>query len=152
MGRYFEDFSVGERFESGTVTLSEADIIAFARDYDPQLFHLDPVAAKLTPFGGLIASGWHTAALSMRLIVQGGLIGEYGGVGLGIDKLRWLRPAYPGDTLRVVVTVASLRPTSDGRGGIAYLDTTMRNQKDEEIMTYSSIVMIPRRPPPAQAA
>src|ERR1700682_2931930 len=106
--RYFEDWKVGERLVTSSRTLQEAEIVAFAREYDPQDFHLDPEAAKNSPFGRLVASGWQTTALTMRLIVESGIFGRHGGIGLGVDELRWLQTVYPGGTLRAVFRVERL--------------------------------------------
>ena len=101
MRRYFEDFSVGETWTSKSVVMSEADIIRYASEYDPQPIHTDPEKAAQGRFGSVIASGWQIAALSMRLFVESGGYGETPMVGMGIDELRWRRPVKPGDTLRV---------------------------------------------------
>ena len=97
---YLEDFSVGQIFQSGTISVSADEIKAFASQFDPQPFHLDETAAKATFFGGLVASGWHTAALTMRLIVDSELKIAGGSIGAGAEELRWPRPVRPGDTLR----------------------------------------------------
>ena len=107
--RYLEDLHVGDRFESDAFEVTEEGIIAFARQFDPQPFHLDVQAAEQSVFRGLVASGWHTAAMSMRLFVTGGLKLAGGSVGLGVDELRWPRPVKPGDTLRL----GSLDPRRD---------------------------------------
>lgn len=99
--RYFDEFVIGDTFESAEFTLSEKESTAFAHLYDPQPFHLDADAAKSSPFGELVASGWHTAAITMRLVVESGLLRATGVIGTGIDDLRWLAPVFPGDTLRV---------------------------------------------------
>ena len=144
--RYFEDWKVGERLETGSRTLGEAEIVAFAREYDPQPFHVDPEAAKRSPFGRLVASGWQTTALTMRLIVESGIFGARGGIGLGVDELRWLKPVYPGDTLRVVSEVESMRGNPDKPSGICRFKLTTLNQDDVPVMTHVAIVLVPRRP------
>jgi acyl dehydratase len=107
----FADLAVGQGFRSGAHTVTEAEIMEFARQFDPQPFHLDHAAAAAGPFGGLAASGWHTVALTMRLLVDGGLRLEGGIVGAGVDELRWLRPVRPGDTLHVESEILELIPS-----------------------------------------
>jgi acyl dehydratase len=104
--RYFEDYLPGTTYDCGTVSVSEAQILAFAREFDPQPMHVDVDAAARGPFGGVIASGWHTAALVMRQLVDHFLSAEAGLASPGIDELRWPSPVRPGDTLRVRATVA----------------------------------------------
>jgi acyl dehydratase len=107
--RYFEDYVPGAVVDCGTFSLSEADIIAFARQYDPQPFHVDPVAAKSGPFGGLIASGWHTTSMMMRHLVDYYVSPESSIGSPGVDDIRWPRPVRPGDTLHVRATVVEAR-------------------------------------------
>ncbi|HEY0935783.1 MAG TPA: MaoC family dehydratase [Trebonia sp.] len=107
--RYFEDYVPGLTLDCGTFTLSETQIIAFARDYDPQPFHIDPAAAKDGPFGGLIASGWHTASMMMRHLVDYYVSPESSIGSPGVDEIRWPRPVRPGDPLQVTVTVLEAR-------------------------------------------
>ena len=144
--RYFEDWKVGERLVTSSRTLQEAEIIKFAREYDPQDFHLDPEAAKNSPFGRLVASGWQTTALTMRLIVESGIFGRRGGVGLGVDELRWLKPVYPGDTLHVVSEVESMRANPEKPSGICRFKLTTLNQDEVAVMTHVAIVLVPKRP------
>jgi acyl dehydratase len=144
--RYFEDWTVGERLETASFTLSEERIVAFAREYDPQPFHLDPAAASKTIFGRLIASGWQTAAVTMRLIVESGVFGSHGGIGLGVDGLRWLKPVFANDTLRVEVEVTRTRANPDKPSGIAHFAMTTFNQDGDPVMTQTAIVMLQRRP------
>jgi acyl dehydratase len=109
---YWEDFTPGRVFETATRTLSEEDIVRFAREYDPQSYHTDAEAARSSPFGGLIASGWQTAAVGMRLMCDGYLL-ESSCVGSpGLDELRWLKPVRPGDTLRLRTTVIEATPSA----------------------------------------
>ena len=145
MERYFEDWVVGERMETGAKTLSEAEIVAFAREFDPQPFHLDPEAAKASHFRGLVASGWHTTAITMRLIVDSGIFGTKGGVGLGVDELRWLKPVFPGDTLHVACEVASARANPEKRSGVCHFKLTTINQDGEPVMSHTAIVLVPKR-------
>jgi acyl dehydratase len=108
---YFEDFEAGKVYELGSRTVTEEDIVAFARQFDPQSFHVDPEAAAESHFGGLIASGWHTGAMWMRLYVDA-LLGSASGMGSpGVEELRWLAPVRPGDTLRATLTVLEATPS-----------------------------------------
>ena len=107
--RHFEDFVPGEVSEFGPIAIDEADVVAFARRYDPQPVHIDPDAAAAGPFGGLIASGWHTASLVMRILVEHYLARGAALASPGVDELRWLQPVRPGDVLRVRVTVLEAR-------------------------------------------
>ena len=114
-GRYFEDYRAGEVIELGSRTVSAEEIIAFARQFDPQPFHVDPERARLTPFGGLVASGWHTAAMFMRLSVDGHQSAQAGSIGSpGVDEIKWLRPVRPGDTLTGRTTVLETMPRRAG--------------------------------------
>jgi acyl dehydratase len=143
--RYFEDWTVGDRLESGTVEVSEAAIVAFAREYDPQDFHLDAEAARHTFFGRLSASGWQTAGYAMRLLVQSGALGP-GSVGVGVDGLRWLRPVYPGDTLHIVVECTHLRPSTRKPSGLVQFKIETYNAHGEEVMRHTAMALVPRRP------
>ncbi|WP_448203192.1 MaoC family dehydratase [Azospirillum sp. sgz302134] len=144
--RYLDDLTPGDRFPGGPVTVAEEDIIAFARQFDPQVFHLDAEAAKDTVFGGLAASGWHTAGLTMRMIVtgEGRLAGGF--VGMGVEEVRWPKATRPGDTLRIESEVLEVRP-SDKRPdrGIARVRTTTFNQKDEVVQVMTANLLVPRR-------
>ena len=106
---YFEDYLLGTTYECGSVSIDRASIVAFAKEFDPQPLHVDPVAAAAGPYGGLIASGWHTAALVMRLLVENYLAAESSLGSVGLDELRWPNPVRPGDTLRVRATVVESR-------------------------------------------
>ncbi len=110
--RYFEDYLAGHVHQFGSVTVSEAEIVEFARRYDPQPFHVDPEAARQTQFGGLIASGWHTAGLMMRMVVDHYLSHVASLASPGLDELRWTQPVRPGDTLSVRATVLETRPSA----------------------------------------
>ena len=144
---YFEDFSVGRVFDSGTRQLSEQDILGFAREYDPQYFHTDPEAAKQSIFGGLIASGWQTVGVCMRLMCDSYLL-ETSSLGSpGVDAVRWVKPVYPGDTLRIRTTVIAAKPSSSKPDrGIATMRCEVFNQKDELVMHMQSMQMMGRRP------
>lgn len=134
--RYFEDYTPGLAVDCGTFTLSEEEIISFAKDYDPQPFHVDPVAAAAGPVGGLIASGWHTTSMMMRLLVDHFISGDTGLGAAGIDEIRWPRPVRPGDTLRVVATVLGARRSqSKPDRGIVTSAMEITNQHGETVMT-----------------
>lgn len=145
--RYFEDFSEGETFASASAALSEAEIIAFARDNDPQPFHLDPEAARESPFGGLIASGFQTMGLAFRLFYQDGHIAACSLGSPGMDKIRWHRPVRPGDALRSAVELRELRPSeSKPDRGYGTFSSTVLNQDDEIVMSFTFTLIMRRRP------
>jgi acyl dehydratase len=142
---YFDDLQVGQRFRSGSHALDEAQIRAFARQFDPQPFHLDDEVAKSTMFGGLVASGWHTASITMRLLVEGGapIAGIIGAGG----EIRWPRPARPGDVLQVeseVLEVTPLRSRLDS--GAVTVRSETHNQRGEVVQILTAKVVVPRRP------
>ncbi len=145
--RYFEDFSVGERFESEARRLEEEDILAFARDFDPQFFHADPERAAASHFGGLIASGLHTLSVSMGQFFRLRLLEDANLSSPGIDELRWLRPVRPGDAIRQKVEVLECRPSRSkpDRGLIVMRHDTV-NQRDEVVMTFTCMHLLLRRP------
>jgi acyl dehydratase len=151
--RAFEDFRVGLRFRSPrAAALDAARIASFAAEFDPQPQHLDERAARETPFGGLVASGWHTAALAMRLIVDSdlGLCGR--GAGLAVESMSWRRPVRAGDALRLEGEVTETRPSrSHPDSGIVKFRVTVFNQRDEVVMEASHVVLVARRAvwPPA---
>jgi len=148
--RVFEDFNAGDRFRSEPSEVTEKQIIEFAREFDPQSFHLDPAAAKQTMFKGLIASGWHTAAISMRLFIQRLNFAE-GAIGLGVDELRWPNPVRPGDILRVDTEIVDLRPSrSKPDCGIARIRNVTTNQRGEVVQTMFASALVPRRGPDNQ--
>lgn len=136
MTTFFEDFEIGHTHELGEVEVTEADIIDFATRYDPQPFHLDPEAAKDSPFAGLIASGWHTSALYMRLLADGLLNGSSSQGASGIEELRWLAPVRPGDVLRGRYTVENATPSAKkpNRGTIHFF-SEMVNQDDVVVLS-----------------
>jgi acyl dehydratase len=145
---YLEDLAVGQRYVGGTASLDLEAIKAFAAAFDPQPFHLDEVAARTSLFGRLVASGWHTMALTMRLLVEGEFRSLWGLVGLGADELRWPRPVYPGDVLSVEWEVLEVRPSgSRSDRGTARLRVTTRNQRGEVVLTLITTILVPRRPP-----
>ena len=142
--RYFDDINAGDRFLSEPLTVTEQQIIEFAREFDPQSFHLDPAVAERTMFEGLIASGWHTAAISMRLFVQTMNFAE-GAIGLGVDELRWPNPVRPGDVLRVETEIIDLRASrSKPDCGIARIRNVTTNQRGEVVQTMFASALIPR--------
>jgi acyl dehydratase len=146
---YFEDFIPGREFRTDGVTVTEAQILDFALAFDPQPFHLDVEAAKQTIFGGLIASGFHTMALTFRLFAQTRALAACSLGSPGADELRWLRPVRPGDTLRAVVRVVEQRPsTSKPDRGIVRLQWTTLNQGGEPVLTMTSMQLVRRRPAP----
>ena len=145
--RYLEDFAVGQTFQSGSITVNAAEIKAFASQFDPQPFHLDEKAAAATFFGGLVASGWHTAALTMRLIVDSEPKIAGGSIGAGAEELKWPRPVRPGDTLHAVSEVLDVRPSkSRPDQGIVKMRTQTLNQDDQPVMIFVANMLVPRRP------
>lgn len=143
--QYLEDFSVGQTFTSGTHALDAAQIKAFAAQFDPQPFHLDEAAGSRSFFGGLVASGWHTAALTMRLLVGSGLEIEGGLIGAG-GELRWLRATRPDDVLQVFSEVVAIKPPRPGtRHGLIALRSETRNQHGEVLQVMTSSVLAPCR-------
>lgn len=143
---YLDDLQSGQRFITGGITLTEAEIIDFAWRYDPQSFHLDVNAAAESPFGGLIASGFQSLALCFRLFIQGGVLAESSLGSPGIDELRWLAPVRPGDTLHSVVDVLEVRPSaSKPDRGIVRMKYQAINQRDEAVLTFIVNHLIKRR-------
>ena len=143
---YLEDLHVGQRFSSGTHALDEDQVIAFASQFDPQPFHLDAAAAGAMFFGGLVASGWHTAAITMRLLVLGGVPIARGLIGVGAE-LSWPRPTRPGDVLRVESEVVEISPSrSRPDRGMVKVRSETRNQRDEVVQVLEARMMVPRRP------
>ena len=134
--RYFEDYVPGLTVDCGSFSISQAEIIAFAQVYDPQPFHLDPVAAAKSPVGGLIASGWQTTSMTMRLLVEHFISGETGLGAAGIDEIRWPRPVRPGDRLHVRGTVLEARRSqSKPDRGIVQSLVEVTNQDGATVMT-----------------
>jgi acyl dehydratase len=146
--RYFEDYVPGLVRELGPTVVDEAEIVEFARRYDPQPIHTDPQWARTGPFGGLIASGWYTAAITMRLLVDQYLPSATVSLGSpGIEELRWLRPVRPGDELRVRVTVIEARPSrSKPDRGLLRSRIEVLDAGGSAVMTLTALNMIRRRP------
>jgi len=149
--RYFEDFAVGDEFELGSRSLSQDEIIAFAREYDPQPFHVDPEAAKSGPFGTLIASGWQTVGIFMSLLVHS-LINETVSLGSpGIEGIKWLKPVKAGDRLTGRVRVYEATPSkSRSDRGILKTEGQLTNQDGALVMTLRAVNFFGRRPAPGR--
>jgi acyl dehydratase len=143
---YLDDLRIGQQFVSQSHEIDEDQIIRFAREFDPQPFHLDEAAAKRTAFGGLVASGWHTAALTMRLLVEGGAPIAGGMVGAG-GEITWLKPTRPGDTLQVYSEVVEIIPSrSRPDRGIVTIRMETRNQHGDVLQLFVGKLVVPRRP------
>ena len=147
-GLWFEDYAAGNVYEMGPAVVEEAEILDFARRYDPQPFHTDPSIGAASPYGGLIASGWHVCAVMMRMLVDG-VISRNASLGSpGMDRIRWVKPVRPGDALRCQVEVTgSRRSKSRPDRGIISMDMTMLNQNGEVVMTCSGSGLYRLRPP-----
>jgi len=147
-GLFLEDLHVGQRFSSHSHTIDEAQIKAFATQFDPQPFHLDGEAAKATLFGGLAASGWHTAAITMKLLVESGLPLAAGIIGSG-GEVSWPKPTRPGDTLTVISEVEEITPSrSRPERGMVRVRSETRNQHGEIVQTLIAKLVVPRRAAP----
>ena len=145
-GRYLDDFAVGQMFGSGRLRIDKEQIFAFAAEFDPQPFHLDEAAARDSIFGGLAASGWHTAAVTMRLLLGSELKPAGGIIGAGLDECRWPRPVRPGDELRIECEVIEVRPSkSRPEQGLIKLRTTTLNQDDEPVLMHVVNLVVLRR-------
>jgi len=145
--RYFEDFKVGDRFTSGGMTVTETDIIAFARQWDPQPFHVDAEFASRSTFGGLIASGLHTMAVTLRLWLDQGVLRACSLGSPGLGEVQFVRPVRPGDTLRVLTDIVELRPSgSRSDRGIARIRQVTINQHGEQVMEQETTVFLKKRP------
>jgi len=142
---YFDDFQVGQRFGSETHALDEAQIKAFAAQFDPQPFHLDEAAAAGSLFGGLAASGWHTAAITMRLLVRSGLPVSGGIIGAG-GEISWPRPTRPGDVLSVESEIVAITPSrSRPDRGMVSVRSETKNQRGEIVQVLLAKLVVPRR-------
>ena len=148
-GKYFlEDFAVGQVFATGKLQVDTDQIKSFAKQFDPQPYHLDEEAAEKSPFRGLAASGWHTAALTMRLLVEGDFKPAGGILGVGFDTLSWPKPVRPGDELYAKSEILEVRPSKSrpDRGTIR-VRTTTYNQNDEPVQEFTGNLLVPRRNP-----
>ena len=146
---FYDDLHVGQRFESAAALIARDRFVAFATEFDPQPQHLDEEQAKATQFGGLVASGWHTASLTMRLQTDA-LFGRFPGGALGaqVDNLAWRRPVHPGDTLRAIIEVMAMRLSqSRPENGLVTFRTTTVDQHDRPVLEMTAAVMVPRRVP-----
>ncbi|MBZ6377229.1 acyl dehydratase [Pacificimonas flava] len=146
--KYLEDMVVGTKASFGSYEVTREEVIDFASKYDPQPFHLDDEAAAQTHFGRISASGWHTCAMTMRMMVENLKDQKHAGLGSpGVDGIRWLKPVYPGDTLRVETVLQDIRPSrSRPEMGSIHSDVTVFNQKDEPVMTWKSVGLMRTRP------
>lgn len=145
MPRYYEDMTVGDRFETGAYEMTAEEIVNFASRYDPQPLHVDEAAARESVFGGLIASGWHTASACMRLLVDD-LHDEAWVAARGLDRLRWIRPVRPGDVLSVAVEVVGKDPEPGPAGvGEVNLDVTGTNAAGEAVVNWVALSLVERR-------
>lgn len=141
-----EDLAVGQTFTAGPRTVTEAEIIAFAQQFDPQDFHTDPVKAQDTPFGKLVASGWHTAAMTMRMILDATPKMKGGMIGRAVEKMGWPRPVYPGDTLSLVIEILELRSSERAPDrGTMRTKNTVTNQNGEKVLEMETVIFVPRR-------
>ena len=143
--RYFDDFAVGQRFETGTYTLDSEELSEFARRYDPQPFHLDPDAATRSVFRGIAASGWHTAALTIKLLVESDLAIAGGIVGRVIETLEWPRPVRAGDTLMVRSEVLDVSPSRGRPGGKVRMRSETLNQEGQVVQAMKALLLVPSR-------
>jgi acyl dehydratase len=147
MGRYFEEFTAGSEIVSGGQTLTLDSMIAFAALYDPQSFHIDVEAAKTSPYGGLIASGFQTLAIGFRLFLDTAVLAGTSFGSNAVDELRWLQPVRPGDTLHTIARVIDARPSaSKPDRGIVRAAFRVLNQQDEDVLTFLTTVFVARRP------
>ena len=145
--RYLEDFAAGQTFTSGRVRVDAERIKKFAAEFDPQPFHLDESAAAESIFRGLVASGWHTTAMTMKLLVDGDIKIAGGLIGAGLDELRWPRPVRPGDELRVECEVLEARASKTRPGqGIIKVRATTLNQNNEPVQFWVGSLIVRRRP------
>lgn len=143
----FDDLYPGWSVALGSVDVPESEVLAFARAYDPQPMHTDPAYASRTRFHGIIASGWHTTALVMRLIATARPFGGTEVLGMGVENLQWRRPVRPGDTLAASMEVISAEPSeSNPAFGVVKFTVTTRNQKGEVVMLHTPVCWVPRRP------
>jgi len=144
---YFDDLAVGQKYPFAKRTVSEEEIIDFARQYDPQRFHIDREAARATPFGGVIASGWHTGALTMRLMCDAWILNSSSVGSPGIDQLKWAHPVRPNDTLSGYAEVLSVKESkSKPDRGIAQVLMLTKNQNDQTVLELHAHIIFMKRP------
>jgi acyl dehydratase len=144
--RFLEDLSIGERHTTSGISVNATDIVEFAKNYDPQAMHMDPEGSDSFKLGGLIASGWHTAALVMRLLADSKPLGGTPLLGLGVDDLRWPKPVRPGDTIQAETEVLSIRRSQSQAGyGVVRMRVTARNQQREVIYVMTTNLWVPSR-------
>ena len=147
MNRYLEDLKVGDKFETGSYTMVLEEVLKFARQWDPQPIHTDHAAAAAGPFKGIIASGWHTAAMVMKLTAEARPLGGVTVLGLGVEEMQWPQPVRPGDTVRVESEVTGIRPSkSQPDHGVVNITSTAYNQRGEVVFIVRPNLWIPRRP------
>lgn len=146
MIEWFDDLVVGMRFKSRDKQVTREEIKRFASEFDPQPYHLDETAAERTPLKGLAASGWHTAAIAMRLAVEVRPFGPHPLLGIGVDDLRWLAPVRPGDVLHIEGEVIELTPSKTKPQGVVRIKWTAFNQHGDPVYTFTPIGVVPRRP------
>ena len=145
--RFFEDYTAGQVYDLGTITVSEPEIVEFARRYDPQYFHVDPAKAAMSEFGGIIASGWHTVSLAMRLYVAGYLSHVASLASPGVDEVRWPNPWRPGDPMSVRVTILDTRVSrSKPDRGIVRARLEGINQRGDLVLSMTAVSIVGRRP------
>lgn len=149
---YYEDFEEGREFASGERTVSADEIIAFAREFDPQPMHLSEEAGRASILGGLSASGWHMSSIAMRMFYETVIVHSAGEGGPGIDSMEWRKPLLAGDTLRLEVTVKSRRPLASRPGiGLVTMEHALTNQRGETIMRMQAPVLLKMRGPEKEA-
>jgi acyl dehydratase len=146
MVEWFDDLALGMRFKSPEKRVTREEIKRFAAEYDPQPYHIDEAAAEGSPLKGLAASGWHTAAIAMGLMVETRPFGSHPLLGLGVDELRWLAPVRPDDILHLEGEVVELTPSRSKPQGIVRVKWTALNQRGEAVYTVNPIAIVPRRP------
>jgi acyl dehydratase len=146
MVEWFDDLVLGMRFKSPEKLVTREDIKRFAAEFDPQAYHLDEAAAERSALRGLAASGWHTAAIAMRLLVETRPFGPHPLLGLGVDELRWLAPVRPGDVIHMEGEVVELIPSRSKPQGIARVKWTAFNQQGQPVYTVTPLAIVPRRP------
>ncbi len=148
-GLWFEDLTIGRTFRSGVVVVDPDRVKSFAAEFDPQPFHLDEAAALGSRFGGLVASGWHTAAMTMKLLVTSELRIAGGLIGLGVEEIQWPAPVRPGDVLHAESQVLESRPSRSGAPqGVVVIGTTTLNQDGTVVQKMTAKLLVPRRPVP----